>query len=375
MRAHTELERLQAEAEYNRRCFQPATDAARKAVARRVRDGYLIRAHRNVYVRAEYWGKLNPAEKARHIIRTLSRQYPNWIFSGISAAAMLGLEYHWQLHREQMVYIASKSGNASRTNDHLQRISMTDAPVCEVIHRRADDNIVVTITGKDVTFARQTAIQRKTQPQPITGEITDIVCVTSPARTLVDCGLRYTFKQALPMFDSALRKHLVTPEQVILICDGLSVDCGPVFRLLHYANPLSENGGESLCRAVIIEAGFAVPELQHVFFDPDVYRAEYRVDFVWHTQDGRTIVLEYDGTSKYVDPSMTNRHSVQQVVHDERSREDALRRAKVTTVIRTNYDEVMMVTPLVRKLMEADVPMSTTHPFLERATDVDGRMR
>ena len=67
------------------------------------------------------------------------------------------------------------------------------------------------------------------------------------------------------MFDSALRRGLVTREEIVAVCDGLRVDCGPVFRLLHYADARSENGGESFCRAVSIEEGFVPPQLQHTF--------------------------------------------------------------------------------------------------------------
>ena len=94
------------------------------------------------------------------------------------------------------------------------------------------------------------------------------VRVTSPARTLVDCALLYPFEHVLSMFDSALRRGLVTREEIVAVCDGLRVDCGPVFRLLHYADARSENGGESFCRAVSIEEGFVPPQLQHTFLQP-----------------------------------------------------------------------------------------------------------
>lgn len=70
MRTHAQVARLVAEAEANRRCFRPHTNAERKAVDVRIRHGELVRPHRNVYARAEYWQTLNEKDRATHIIKT-----------------------------------------------------------------------------------------------------------------------------------------------------------------------------------------------------------------------------------------------------------------------------------------------------------------
>ncbi|NEG88862.1 CTP synthase [Bifidobacterium aerophilum] len=291
-------------------------------------------------------------------------QRPNRIFAGLSAAAMLRLEYGWNLHQDGTVFLASPTGGTSRSYGSICHISMQSPPISMVTRTRERTGVVTSLVANmppDVTS--------------YTGTIVDAVRITAPERTLVDCGLRYSFSQALPMFDSALRRDLVTRESILEICDGLHADCGPVLRLLHYANPLNENGGESLCYATVIEEGFAVPELQHVFLDPDAPWVKHRADFVWHTQDGRIIVLEYDGTGKYVDPAMTGRRGIQDVVHEERKREDTLRNAGVTRIIRTNYDEVRQRHPLRHKLLDANVPMAVMYPVYERETDILGNER
>ena len=193
------------------------------------------------------------------------------------------------------------------------------------------------------------------------------VRVTSPARTLVDCALLYPFEHVLSMFDSALRRGLVTREEIVAVCDGLRVDCGPVFRLLHYADARSENGGESFCRAVSIEEGFVPPQLQHTFYSRVTGKEAGRGDFIWHTEDGRIIVLEFDGMQKYIDPEMTSNRDVRQVVRDERRREQDLKEAGVSVVIRTNYIEVVQRAPFVMKLMQAGVPRAGAHPIFEHA--------
>ncbi|WP_236036985.1 type IV toxin-antitoxin system AbiEi family antitoxin domain-containing protein [Bifidobacterium simiiventris] len=361
MRKNTDIDNLCNEAETFRRCFSPATGAQRHAVITRLRSGLLVRPHRGIYARAEYWNDLNAREQARHVIRSLAYRQPSRVFAGLSAAAILQLEYSWRLHRDDAVFIASPTGGNSRCHTNIRRIFMRHMPVVRVAHRPRPGGLTISVTPEHALSAAPA------DPG------TEIVRVTSPARTLVDCGLRYPFAQAMPMFNSALRRGLVTLDEVMETCDGLHTGHGPVLRLLHYANPLCENGGESWCYATVLDLGFAVPQLQHVFVDPDAPWKRYRVDFVWHTQDGRIIVLEYDGTGKYVDPKMTGRRGVQSVVHDEREREDALRRAKVTTIIRTTFDEVAQRSPLMHKLLDADVPMTGMHPFYERRTDVKGR--
>lgn len=370
MSTHHDIEQLCNDAEHNRRCFYPATNTQRQAVQTRIRNGYLTRPFRNMYARNAYWQSLNPIEQAQHIIRTLSGQFPTRIFAGLSAATIMQLDHNWSLHEDNTVFIAKPTGPAQRSNAAIKHVTATNPPLATLANYRNSDGLQATIfPGRPEMQAMQQALQRQ---KPC--EITSIIPITSPARTLVDCGLRYSFSQALPMFDSAVRQKLVTAEQITDICDGLRVDCGRVLRLVYYMDPLSENGGESLCRAVIIEAGFVVPDLQHVFIDPDAPWKEYRVDFVWYTPDGRIIILEFDGTAKYVDPAMTNRRSIQAVVHSEKERENVLQRAGASSIIRTNFDEVIQRTPLIQKLLDAGVPMAGFNPVYEKTANWSGRL-
>ena len=84
-------------------------------------------------------------------------------------------------------------------------------------------------------------------------------------------------------------------------------------------------------------------------------------------EDGRIIVLEFDGMQKYIDPEMTSNRDVRQVVRDERQREQDLKEAGVSVVIRTNYIEVVQRAPFVMKLMQAGVPRAGAHPIFEHA--------
>lgn len=121
-------------------------------------------------------------------------------------------------------------------------------------------------------------------------------------------------------------------------------------------DPLSENGGESLARAVMVEEGFPVPQLQRVFTNPENPREWYRVDFAWQFPGGYAVVAEYDGTAKYSDPVMTSRRSIQAVVNQQNDRERKLYEWGVNRIVRLSYDDVVQRWPLVDKLTGAGLP-------------------
>lgn len=109
-------------------------------------------------------------------------------------------------------------------------------------------------------------------------------------------------------------------------------------------------------RGTIVDSGLMVPQIQIVFVDPLTGKS-YRADFVWRLDSGEVIVAEFDGTRKYVDPTMTDRRSIQSVVLEEREREAAILRAGATRIVRCTFDEVIVVEPMVHKLRAAGVPM------------------
>lgn len=315
MRANSHVEQLLNTAEREHRCAFGEDDPMRRALLRRAHAGELVNPYRNIYARSAYWSALSLPERSLHVAQALNRKHRIWVFAGLIAATAHGLEHTWSLHNGRIA-IAVTGSAKDRTRQPLDRIHMP----------RVDRECIGGLS------------------------------VTPVARTLVDCGLKYPFATALAMFDSALRQGKVTHNDVLEICDGMPVDCGPVLRLLHHADGRSENGGESLARGIIIDNSFATPELQVEVADPANPRNRYRADFVWRLHDGRVIVAEYDGMAKYADPSMTGGRSVRRTVHDEREREEGLRRAGATTIIRFDYQEVTQVNPLIRKLMDAGVP-------------------
>ncbi|KAA8825225.1 CTP synthase [Bifidobacterium reuteri] len=315
-------------------CIAGVNAATRKRMVRRMHKGEVVSPYRGIYAESSYWSGLNPKQRILHVLEALSRCHPSWVYAGLSAAAAMDLDYPWSLLTDESIYVAY---NSSRQG-----------------HMRSQTKPI--FVSSDAALTTRFAL----------GNRTVSVLTTTVGRALVDCALRYPFRVVLGMFDSAFRRKLVDAESVIEECDHLHSDCGPVFRLLHYTDARSENGGESLCRATMIERGFAVPQLQHEFIDPENAWHSRRVDFVWHTPDGRIIVLEYDGARKYVDPAMTKRRDIHQVVAAEKSRDDMLLRAGVTTVVHATYDDVVDSNAIWVKLMRAQVPLTGANWLYER---------
>ncbi|KAB7789490.1 hypothetical protein F7D08_0442 [Bifidobacterium cebidarum] len=302
-----------AQAEMERRCVFGLTKAHRSALARRAQALELKRVFPNMYVTPEYWKSLPPDERTRHLARTLHLKHPHWIFAGVTAAAIHELEHQWHLH-DGSIAIATTTQSSNASSSQVKRIF---APDCA--------------------------------PEYVKG-----LPVTGKARTVVDCGLSTEFRFALPIINSALRVG-VTVSEILNICASMHRDCTPIFRLLHYANPACENGGESLGLGTIIEGGLMVPELQQEIIDPQT-GAVYRVDYLWRLPAGRIVVGEFDGYGKYVNPDMNNRRGIRGAVHSEKERETGLYRAKIDTIVRFTYEDALARHPVINKLRAAGIP-------------------
>lgn len=317
MKRHQRLQELFARDEQQRRCTVAETSADHHALRRRFRAGEVIQPYRGMYARVEYWHSLDPLQHVSHVMQTLARKYHHWVFAGSSAAVAHGYEVSFASVMPLNITIASDVCPTKHDYTKLNRIYMPSIPAC----------------------TRQG------------------VSATSPARTLLDCALKLPFHQALPIFDSAMREN-VNLQEVGALGEQLRLDCSPVASLIAYADGRSENGGESLVRAIMISEGYVVPRLQREFKNPDQPFGMYRVDFSWQMPDGGIIVAEFDGMQKYVmdDGRDVERKDIRQRVYDERDRERCLRSQGVRQIIRLDYEDTQEPKRLARKLHDAGVP-------------------
>lgn len=315
MKAYPQIDRLLDQAESAQRCAHSSKPLMQKGLYRRYLAGDLVKQYPGLFARSAYWNRLDAAEQSLHAAHTFKDLHGNWIFAGITAAAAHGFEHQWLLHHQGLTITLPTRGSY-RSHDKLN-----------VIYSPFPKDNAVIVNG---------------------------IPVTNPARTLLDCGHMLEFRFALPIFDSAAAEG-VGNDRVLQECVRTTRGCTTIFRLMQHVDSSSENGGESLARGTMIEAGFSIPQLQIPFTDPTTGE-RFRVDFLWRADDGRIIVGEFDGTAKYVDPEMTGRKSIQETVQTERNREQALRRAGVTEVVRFTFDDVLQRNPLIAKLRRAGVP-------------------
>jgi hypothetical protein len=158
--------------------------------------------------------------------------------------------------------------------------------------------------------------------------------VTDPLRTATEIASRAPFVEGLISADSALRQlgHRgpgVGGERIQAIAHELQVRRGArrVERVAAFADGHAESAGESWTRAVLAHLGVPPPDLQVDILDGGLWLA--RVDFCWPE---RRIVLEFDGEKKYRAALRSAGRSVEDVVIEEKKREDRLRAAGWTVV-------------------------------------------
>lgn len=238
MRISAGIQTIIDQAAKEKRCFYGSTHSQRRAMLNLARDGELKRTYCNTYMTAHQWDGLVPPGRMLYTARSLGERHERRVFAGHIAVAAHKLDHPWRIH-DNTVVIAASCSPTVRPSSRLRRIYAPRVISC-------------TKSG---------------------------IAVTTIERTLIDCALTYSLQDVLSMFDSALRLELTIKDAILQECDSLRRDAGRVLRALHYdyADARSENGGEFECRAVIIEAGFMVPELQVEF---NIDGRIKRVDFV-----------------------------------------------------------------------------------------------
>jgi hypothetical protein len=152
--------------------------------------------------------------------------------------------------------------------------------------------------------------------------VLDDTAVTSVARTVVDLARSLPFAAALAVADAALADRLTSPEQ---LASALHAGTGTrgnrsARRVVRAADGRSESVGESRSRALMIDAGLPLPDLQVEVHHPDG-RFVGRSDFGW--RDHR-VLGEFDGQVKY-GRLLRPGQAPGDAVFEEKRREDALR--------------------------------------------------
>jgi hypothetical protein len=151
--------------------------------------------------------------------------------------------------------------------------------------------------------------------------IVDGVETTDLVSTAVDIALRFDRGHALVVLDEVLSRGVPRDELLAeLDVRPTKRNAARARRMIELADGASESVGESLGRLVMHDLRLPAPVLQHEFGGDPGWRA--RVDY-WFPDHG--VVVEFDGMVKYRDRALRRGRTVEQVVIDEKLREDRVR--------------------------------------------------
>lgn len=250
-----------------------------RAIARLVQRADLVRLRRGCYARGDWWRGLDTTSRRRqlisaHALGTLTTSAGAFVYSHVSGASLQGLQL-WKA--DERVHL-TQSGCPSPIS-HGRDV---------VAHTRS-------LASREMCFV-------------------DGLPCTSLERTVVDCCLMFTVRQAVILVDHAARMG-ADLGTIRAQCAALAGRNGVVAlrRALELADPRSESAGESLTRELLDRIGITPPQLQYVVRTP---LGEHRLDLAWPE---RKVALEFDGRTKYFDYRPTS-----DVVFAERRREKAL---------------------------------------------------
>jgi hypothetical protein len=284
------------------------------ALERDARRGRLLRLAPGVYVRSAVWAELRPAEQhAARVHAVVPRLGTEAVVARESALAVRGFPLlgAWPMR----VHVVT----SRRPRDR----------VTALLHQHAAplrDDEVSTVQGLRVVVS---------------------------SRAAVDVARLHDLRGGVVVLDHGM----VTGAFSRADLDRVLADGGRVqgsrraAASIAFAAAGAESPGESLSRVVIHSAGLRAPELQARF--PLIGPLVGIVDFWWPCCG---VIGEFDGEVKYRDAAMRGGRSAEQVVIDEKLREDALRAMPgVRAFVRWNWSDAFRGTPLLRKLAAAHV--------------------
>lgn len=250
-----------------------------RSVSRLVQAGKLVRLRRGCYARGSWWSGLAAAERRRqlifaHALGTLTTSAGGYAYSHTSSASMRALQL-WNV--DDRVHLTQAS--CPSPISHGREV---------VAHTRR-------LSSSEVCF------------------VEGLPCTTLE-RTVVDCCLMFSVRQAVILVDHASRRG-ADLSRLRSQCSALTGRNGVIAlrKALELADPRSESAGESLTRELLHRLKIRPPELQYVVHTPV---GDHRLDFAWPEHK---VALEFDGKTKYFDYRPTG-----DVIFAERRREKAL---------------------------------------------------
>lgn len=298
---------------------EPVNDRRLRA---RLQAGEVVRIAPGAYADGAEWRRLRPLERHAQVVWEASaRLRPGQVFSHFAAAALHGIDIlgRWP----STVDVAVPASGGGRSTGFVRRHA----------------------TGRGVATV-------------VWGEH----AATTPLQTAVDLMSILRFPEGVAVADQALWRRrepapLVTLDDLLAeAADRSGRGCARASRAAQSATPLSDSVRESQSRVLISVMGFPPPEIQARFVLST--GREAWTDFFWrdHSHIG-----EFDGAGKYRDPELLRGRTPEQVVLEEKDREDELRR-QVRAFSRWRVPALAEPRRLYDILVAAGLPTSRPRP-------------
>lgn len=253
----------------------------------------LVRVRRGIYIAESEWPSTE--REARHFVRmqaVAAGMSSQPVFSHVSAAVLWGVPVVGSLEHVHLM-AAGRVGRRSRRGTVWHNHRLDDADVTE-------------LHGFLVTSLARTLFDLSSSMPHVSGVAT------------IDAGTRPTFRTGLgSAVDGVTKAELLES----FAARGSARGIRRALRCVSFSDPRSGSAGESVSRWNMHVLGFPAPDLQVPFERED--GGFDVVDFDW-PEWGR--FGEFDGFGKYVREEYTGGRSIQDVVWDEKRREDRIRR-------------------------------------------------
>lgn len=292
-----------------------------RGIRARMREGVFMRVRRGWYIGGQVWQQLWP--EGRHLLHVVAVDADavdrRPVFSDASAAALHGLPlYRTSVDR---VHVALGEGASRSMPDVLRHRS----PL-------AFDDVV---------------------------EVDGLLC-TSPTRTVLDVTRSFIPEAAVACADAALRAVAVVGHEQDedaaaewrdrLLRRAASSSARGVRqsrRTILFADGRAQLPGASVSRLQLARLGFRRIGLQAAVTLPD--GAQYLVDFDLEEAEA---FGEFDGRGKYLDEKLRGGRTIEEVVLDEKRREDSIRGVTGRRFVRWGFDQIVTPEALGARLAE-----------------------
>lgn len=304
------------------RCYVPSSAKEARLLRRHVLEDDVVEPFPQLFADAALWEGLRRNERELQVIRGYALMHPNAVFCSTSAVLLHGLPVSFN----QLGIIHLYTNVASPT-----------ASTARVARHAVTNPAYTTIDGVKVASIAQAAVES--------------MCA-SP------------FADGLAVADGLLRRLDIDRELLGEIVDELSArrkGVATARRVAAYADARAESGGESVARGIMICEGLVPTDLQRMLRDPVDGRGTYYADFVFELRDGKTVIGEFDGKAKYVDPALLGDKTTIGTLLDERKRESHITLLGIP-VARFTWNDVRTRGRLCQILAAAGVTSETIAP-------------